>query len=690
MTYSQLALQLAASTAEHPVKVKWAVRHVANTVYDLALAAAANRQYHTANELFNCAKDAFCQLFSPASLLRILLQLGCVEQNPGPAGASRLPSRKVGQAIALLGGHSSLTTIALCLVTVAATSGAVSLCEETINPPKAHTRKSRDERRAEAKAEEVLSRASLKKASQIRNRARDGKEAYIRAGGEENPGPAPGKLKIARKQFFPKTDIPRPAPEAPSAPAPKFATKLPTGCCKVYAQCQVLWVKDVPCCRNCTAPMEPFLSRGKRVYVHPIVGDDVIALYAQAARPVSAGAGPSGTSSSPPQRPAPTPACHAALTPSSVSECSEVPIRVAPSPKPLALAQLQPEADAHELFGPHFAVMAPAVAPIQPDLPVPEPHVPKAKCTDQQWKAQQLKDVARVADNRCPLPSGPDRAMAEALAKGIEPVGVLHSSVCADPKSKKGPSAEEEAAFAAMEKKLLAAGWELQDAKGNVLKEATMHILDGRNLSDKEAHRFARSLGFHFGKSVMRTLKYDGEHRVVGDRNVKETKADLVIETISMMKPLRPIEIVAVGFFFLATAAISYSAKVTAPIWHRTLDPMWLLPAQCVPYCLLAVSVICSIWLGWRARPRFRVLHSCPHAVASALSEFQRGTGEAAVKSTSLLKILRLATLPIPDSSRTYLLAGSDLVVQYLAGTDHFFGAGDLLGHLPEYVRNPL
>lgn len=55
----------------------------------------------------------------------------------------------------------------------------------------------------------------------------------------------------------------------------------------------------------------------------------------------------------------------------------------------------------------------------------------------------------------------------------------------------------------------------------------------------------------------------------------------------------------------------------------------------------------------------------CPHLVASVITEYSRGTNPTVVRSTLRQRLLRHATLPIPDSMITQIMDGSERVAQW-------------------------
>lgn len=82
-------------------------------------------------------------------------------------------------------------------------------------------------------------------------------------------------------------------------------------------------------------------------------------------------------------------------------------------------------------------------------------------------------------------------------------------------------------------------------------------------------------------------------------------------------------------------------------------------------------------WMSWSTRVfyaekaiRVRVM---PHLVTAALSEFSTGAQLTLVAQTTRSKLLRLATLPVPDFLYAQVLTGSECAVKIVAASDSFF-----------------
>jgi hypothetical protein len=71
-----------------------------------------------------------------------------------------------------------------------------------------------------------------------------------------------------------------------------------------------------------------------------------------------------------------------------------------------------------------------------------------------------------------------------------------------------------------------------------------------------------------------------------------------------------------------------------------------------------------------------KVVWVVPHAVSCALCEYANGTTAEVVVTTCRGKLLRLATLPLPDVMHAALLAGTEEVTKFLASSEPFFEEG--------------
>lgn len=74
---------------------------------------------------------------------------------------------------------------------------------------------------------------------------------------------------------------------------------------------------------------------------------------------------------------------------------------------------------------------------------------------------------------------------------------------------------------------------------------------------------------------------------------------------------------------------------------------------------------------------------NCPHAAACVLAEFEHKADAVTVRTNTRAKLLRLATLPVPDMMHNALANGTEQVVYFLAESSSFFAEGATYGTWP-------
>lgn len=306
-------------------------------------------------------------------------------------------------------------------------------------------------------------------------------------------------------------------------------------------------------------------------------------------------------------------------------------------------------------------------------------------------------------------------------------------------------------------------------------------ILDGRHLTTSEGPEFCKRYDAVFCKIEESIFEYDGEQRLVVNRNVTETKQGFVAQRITMTTafiPAAPIYVmlgllwfplsglmysmlhddlhvkgasrisaILVGMglaavarrvprirnlrtvvavmsllmFLTAIAFPSYSWIIGSIVTNLQFTPhvLWFFsPARwgarfkmfgvewepsrwaflslavyfvhyVAPGPLMPLVALVGMQLMRRAQ---RDAYTCimealfpstvkhiwcvPHAVSCALSEYSNGADAIAISSTVRNKLMRLASLPLPDVAHTALMSGSEEVVMFFAQNEPFFEAG--------------
>lgn len=79
---------------------------------------------------------------------------------------------------------------------------------------------------------------------------------------------------------------------------------------------------------------------------------------------------------------------------------------------------------------------------------------------------------------------------------------------------------------------------------------------------------------------------------------------------------------------------------------------------------------------SWLYRLTKRDLIVCPHMVTCVMADYAAGTSAEVVAANTRSKLMRLATLPIPDVAYQQLMAGSELAIYHLVQKEPFFAEG--------------
>lgn len=297
--------------------------------------------------------------------------------------------------------------------------------------------------------------------------------------------------------------------------------------------------------------------------------------------------------------------------------------------------------------------------------------------------------------------------------------------------------------------------------------------LDGRRLTEDEVDDFVEWMGGEEGTGLLTTekLQFAGERRIVSNRNVRSTNQDMVVQSVSFVKPsgswlwwivvplvvvcwwlrvttlagARPglnwllrcvcyellpglewtirhgLDVLSVfpllagaysrqpagsftrrKFLVCFVAALSSFFWATYPFWFRYVV------VGCVMYCVakavrlrrkfvimltipfayLTPFLMVAVFLAEAAfefgSQNRSWLRRCievkvvfpPHMVSCALVEYASGADADTVTTNTRGKLLRLATLPIPDAALVAFTSGAEKVVQFLASRESFFEAG--------------
>jgi hypothetical protein len=142
-----------------------------------------------------------------------------------------------------------------------------------------------------------------------------------------------------------------------------------------------------------------------------------------------------------------------------------------------------------------------------------------------------------------------------------------------------------------------------------------------------------------------------------------------IISTVDLMLHIGPVSVVlhALSYVVFPSAVSFYALRIIATGW---VDVMTLLIV-----CKYVAQHEClDSWIsfkGWKYKEQ--VLTSCPHMVTCCLAEYANGADAVSVRANTRTKLMRLATLPIPDRYLFDIVSGSEAVIIYLSPREAFF-----------------
>lgn len=256
---------------------------------------------------------------------------------------------------------------------------------------------------------------------------------------------------------------------------------------------------------------------------------------------------------------------------------------------------------------------------------------------------------------------------------------------------------------------------------------APLSVLRGQTISYKDKRRaLARHMAPGFWvttRSVV--LDYNGERRVVSNRNVVETKAPFEIVEITGHAVLAHVLAVSAILFLLVLGhgmaapqpGSTWQSRAAGNVargfdWLRSPRDNPVLSAACAHSGALGsfalggfdlAELICTqatpdpgpnyaasagraglvaafmtvLYLWWCTPKRFAIAY-VPHIVSCVLTEYRSGTNSVAAATTMRQRVLRLATLPLPDLIHCNLVWGTEEVCSVLLDDQSFFGEGVL------------
>jgi len=163
-------------------------------------------------------------------------------------------------------------------------------------------------------------------------------------------------------------------------------------------------------------------------------------------------------------------------------------------------------------------------------------------------------------------------------------------------------------------------------------------------------------------------LHYDGEKRVVPNRNVLEHKQPLHIARIYKEDVFLP------SWRYRISLCLSYLLPIIVGLnlgfWAYFYAPLVLSSP------LLVILVFVNRYYQKNVSHGEYVsvaLKYVPHLVSSVVQEYERGTNIECLETTVRQRIRRMASLPIPDIELLDCIYGSEVVIKYLVIHSPFF-----------------
>lgn len=236
------------------------------------------------------------------------------------------------------------------------------------------------------------------------------------------------------------------------------------------------------------------------------------------------------------------------------------------------------------------------------------------------------------------------------------------------------------------------------------LTPAQLPCLDGVRLNFADLKDFTRFLnpawyGFveWFGSivdppSVDTSIRdYDGERRIVTNRNVKEIKQNFRLDTIRLPSLCFRKVRFFLGLSLILFYFLSFSSMILMmPSFEHRMSPLnfnfgaksWFFSLRSGFYhCIIAFAICSAATVYWAFKCTFfssKTLSYVPHLVSCLLFEFDRVDNKTTVITNIRSKSRRLACFPLQDHEHMRLIEGSEQVVMFLLARSGFHPAWSL------------
>lgn len=172
-----------------------------------------------------------------------------------------------------------------------------------------------------------------------------------------------------------------------------------------------------------------------------------------------------------------------------------------------------------------------------------------------------------------------------------------------------------------------------------------------------------------------RIIQYDADSRLVTNRTINVEKAPLVV--VDLVYPLGPYSLLHPSVLFLLLLISSANFFVSYVVFRRC---PWMLHPAFFGLFTAAHWISVPLFVMWfRSQSRGkRLLTYVPHWVSCTLAEYGPSASVEAIEASLLMRMRRVASLPIPDKDHIGLYHGTALVIKHLLTTDPFFWVGAL------------
>lgn len=216
------------------------------------------------------------------------------------------------------------------------------------------------------------------------------------------------------------------------------------------------------------------------------------------------------------------------------------------------------------------------------------------------------------------------------------------------------------------------------------------HLLNGHELTDSElVALFEPEFGLVDRSQIevrWMDIPYDGEQRLIVNRNVNEAKLPMRVAEAKCTAKVRSCPLWAIILstcFFLSMFAVvcllnsewvHTCEEVYFVFWTRTVPcpERNILAVRLGCACLVVASYAAVMYCALKTTDHVLVLSWSPHWVDTVFSDFDRQVNKVTIESTLYAKMRRCAGLPVKDTMHYRLMQGTARVVETLLAGQGF------------------